>query len=163
MLVVADSSPINILIRIECTHVLPALFGTVVIPPEVRQELSDVRTPDVVRLWMSSLPAWLSVHPAVSVESISPLNLGEQAAISLAREMHADALLIDDLDGRRAAAQRGLVVIGTLGVLERAAERALVDLEHVVTALRATDFRLSESLLVAALQRDRMRRGLPPT
>lgn len=121
MLVVADSSPINILIRIECTHVLPSLFGTVVIPPEVRQELTDARTPTAVRAWMTNLPSWLSVRPALSVESITPLNLGEQAAISLAREIHAEALLIDDLDGRRAASQRGLLVIGTLGVLERAA------------------------------------------
>lgn len=57
MLVVADSSPINILIRIECTHVLPSLFGAVVIPPEVRQELTDTRTPEAVRAWMANLPS----------------------------------------------------------------------------------------------------------
>ncbi len=158
--VVADSSPINILIRIDAIHVLPGLFGQVVIPPEVRGELTDPRSPISVRTWMAAPPAWLDVRSAASVPSIPTLNEGEQAAIALAREIDAAALLIDDFDGRRAAMQRGLIVIGTLGVLERAAERRLVVLAGVIDALRATDFRIAPSLLDAALARDQSR---PPT
>jgi predicted nucleic acid-binding protein len=39
MLVVADSSPLIVLIQIGQIDVLPALFGEVVIPPEVSAEL----------------------------------------------------------------------------------------------------------------------------
>lgn len=158
--VVADSSPLNILIRIDAIHVLPGLFGQVVIPPEVRDELSDPRTPEIVRAWMDAPPAWLEIRRASAVPPIPTLNEGERAAIALAREIDAAALLIDDFDGRRAAVQRGLVVIGTLGVLERAAQRHLVVLQGVVDALRATDFRIAPGLLDAALARDQTR---PPT
>jgi predicted nucleic acid-binding protein len=39
MLVVADTSPLNYLTWIELSWILPRLYGTVVIPPEVRAEL----------------------------------------------------------------------------------------------------------------------------
>ena len=45
------------------------------------------------------------------------LDPGETAAILLAEEMSADALLIDGRRGRSVAAGPGIAVIGTLGVL----------------------------------------------
>src|SRR6266404_7474834 len=99
MLVVADSSPINILIRIGYIDVLSTLFGSVLIPPEVQSELTDPRTPEVVRHFVNALPSWIQVRQASVIESIPPLDRGEEAAISLAREFKADALLIDEKDG----------------------------------------------------------------
>jgi predicted nucleic acid-binding protein len=40
MLVVADSLPINVLIRIECVALLPRMFERVLVPPEVGAELA---------------------------------------------------------------------------------------------------------------------------
>jgi predicted nucleic acid-binding protein len=34
MLIVADTSPLNYLILIESVHVLPSLYGRILIPPE---------------------------------------------------------------------------------------------------------------------------------
>lgn len=157
MLVVADSSPINTLIRIGCVEILPKLFGAVLIPPEVRAELSDSRTPEAVRRFVADLPGWLQVRPPSAIEAIPPLGRGEAAAISLAREVKADALLIDERDGRRAAAARGIAVIGTLGVLEAAATRGIVEFPAVVESLRNTDFRIDRALVDAALERHRQR------
>ena len=39
MIVIADTSPINYLILIGEIDVLPALYGQVLIPPSVREEL----------------------------------------------------------------------------------------------------------------------------
>jgi hypothetical protein len=39
MLVIADSSPLHYLVLIEQTDILPALFGHVIIPPVVAEEL----------------------------------------------------------------------------------------------------------------------------
>lgn len=58
---------------------------------------------------------------------------GEREAIRLAKEFDADALLIDEPDGREAARAQGLRVIGTLRVLYDAAEAGLYDLEQVST------------------------------
>src|SRR5437016_4200610 len=101
MLVVADSSPINFLVRLDCVAILPALFRRVLVPSEVRAELVDPRAPAAVRALIGALPQWLEVRSVSPIEPIPPLGRGEEAAISLARECSADALLIDDWDGRR--------------------------------------------------------------
>lgn len=159
MLVVADSSPINILVRVGCVEVLPRLFGSVTIPSQVLGELSDPRTPEVVRGFVSAPPQWLVVRDPSEVVAIPPLDAGESAAISLAVELGADALLIDERDGRRIAAARGLAVVGTLGVLDAAAARALVDLPGVLGRLRETDFRVAPALLRAMLESHERRSG----
>ncbi len=96
MLVVADSSPINILVRIGYVDILPNLFGTACIPPQVRDELSDPQTPLAVRHFVENPPAWLEIRAPAVIEPIPPLGPGEEAAISLAGELKADALLIDE-------------------------------------------------------------------
>ena len=45
MLVIADTSPINYLVLIEHTALLPTLFGHIIIPPAVAEELRRSRTP----------------------------------------------------------------------------------------------------------------------
>ncbi|HEY3233861.1 MAG TPA: DUF3368 domain-containing protein [Polyangiaceae bacterium] len=81
------------------------------------------------------------------------LDPGETAAILLAEQLHADALLIDDRRGRAVAAARGIVVIGTLGILAGARRAgALERAALVVTELRADGFRLSDDLVAEFLR-----------
>jgi predicted nucleic acid-binding protein len=54
---------------------------------------------------------------------------------------------MDDRKGVIAAERLGLNVTGTLGVLDFAAERGLVDFAQAVSALRLTTFRMPASLL----------------
>jgi predicted nucleic acid-binding protein len=67
--------------------------------------------------------------------------------------MHADLLLMDDRRGRYAAKQLGLRVTGTLGILDLAAERGLVDFASAIRKLEGTSFRRPEALLRALLNR----------
>jgi predicted nucleic acid-binding protein len=62
MLVIADTSPLHYLVLIEHTAILPALFGRVIIPPVVVEELQRPRTPAPVRVWMASPPTWLEIR-----------------------------------------------------------------------------------------------------
>lgn len=55
-LVVSDSSPLNILIRIDHARVLPALFERVIVPPEVLAELRHPKAPVIVRTFILSPP-----------------------------------------------------------------------------------------------------------
>ena len=89
---------------------------------------------------------------------IPGIDPGEQAAISLARELSA-SLLIDDIHGRKAAKSRGVTIIGTLGVLEVADGRGLVELPQALDALQTTDFRLGKGLLDGALARRNRRKS----
>lgn len=61
-----------------------------------------------------------------SLVSSSRLQAGEIAALSLAVESKADAVLMDELAGRAAAAALGLRTTGLLGILRDAKERGLI-------------------------------------
>lgn len=85
---------------------------------------------------------------------LSPRHRGESDAICLARELKADAILLDEEKPRKQATRLGLRVIGTIGVLEQAANRGFVtDLKAVHDRLRATDFFVSEEILEDSLAR----------
>lgn len=147
MLVVADSSPLIVLIQIRQIHVLPRLFGQVIIPLQVSAELQQSNRPKAVNDFMASRPAWLVDRAPAAIEPIPALHAGEIAAISLAQELKADLLLIDDVRGRKAAADRGIPFTGTIGVLELAADHGLLDLGGAFAELKKTDFWISHELL----------------
>lgn len=153
MLVVSDSTPLNILIRINQVEVLPKLFDSVAIPRAVAEEMSKPTTPDAVRSWAASPPPWLSVlQPQKAVDPSERRHRGERDAISLAIEVKADAILLDEPKPRREAEARGLLVIGTVRVLERAADQGLIrDLASVHAEIRASDFRIDEEILRTSL------------
>lgn len=153
MLVVADTSPIHYLILIEQEDLFPKLFGKIVIPDQVANEISHSLAPRAVLDFMAQRPPWLSIQSPQSIEPIPQIDEGEEAAINLAREINAELLLIDDLDGRTAARRFGLQIIGTLGVLELAASHHLVDLHEAIHALQKTTMRMSEELVQSLLNR----------
>ena len=68
-------------------------------------------------------------------------------------------MLIDERQARRLAGSRGLVVVGTLGILDKAAGRGLVDFDRVVADLEAASFRASEDLDRAVIVDVRSRLG----
>lgn len=57
---------------------------------------------------------------------LAELDFGEAEAIVLAKELHADELLMDESSGRRVAMREGVPVIGLLGVLLEAKGRGLI-------------------------------------
>ena len=120
MIVVADTSPLNYLIQIDCDHLLAKLYERIIfVPASVMQELGHAAAPVLVRAWLTNVPAWIEVCQSVAAPDLelADLDPGEQEAIQLAEEQNADLLLIDERKGRRRARERGLKTTGTLGVL----------------------------------------------
>ena len=89
----------------------------------------------------------------VADSKLSDLHEGERDAIALTQHLPADVLIIDERRGRQEAESRGLIVIGTLGVLAAAHERGLVDLAEAIDRLRQTNFHVSPKLLAMILER----------
>lgn len=121
MIVVSDTSPLTALLTVGAAEILPNLFGEVIIPEAVRDELLHTH---------SSLPEWVrvvAVRNAAETQRFSQsVDLGEAEAIELAKELHADRLLIDELKGRRLATQEGIAIIGLLGVVLLAKRKLLI-------------------------------------
>jgi predicted nucleic acid-binding protein len=157
--IAADTTPLNYLILIEAAEILPRLYGNVLIPPAVRDELAHANTPDVVRTWIAQAPSWLRI--ASLKQPVDPvllrLDAGEREAISLASELQAELVLIDERDGAMAARQLGLRVTGTLAVLDLAAARGWIDLRAMFNRLRQTTFRAPLRLMASMLEQDAQR------
>jgi len=153
MIVVADTTPLNYLILINEVDVLPKLYGRVVIPPAVQEELTHSRAPANVTAWIAQPPSWLEVlSPAqVADAGLAGLDVGEREAIALAEQLSLSydsiQLIVDELLGRREAERRGVPVIGTIGVLCQAADEGLLDLRSSIERLRQTTFHISPAIL----------------
>jgi predicted nucleic acid-binding protein len=140
MIIVADASPLIALSRVGRLDLLRQMFGTLVVPEAVWQEVASVPDdrPGSVELRSS---AWVS-HTAVQDTALvrllrQDLGAGESEAIVLAHELRADVLLIDERLGRSAATRLGLAITGLVGVLIDARRRGLLpDASQVVESLR---------------------------
>jgi len=144
MIVVADASPLNYLIQIESVNALHALFGRVLVPVAVMEELRHAHAPSEVKSWLLQIPAWVEVCTiaAPQDEALQFLDPGEREAILLAQERHADLLLLDERQGRLEAKRRRITTTGTLGVLLAAGQQGLLNTEAVFQRLLSeTSFR----------------------
>jgi predicted nucleic acid-binding protein len=147
MLVVADATPLNVLIRLGLSEILATLYGEVVIPPAVAAELTHAHAPIEVREWIHAAPAWLSVRRPVNVDPSLVSGAGECEAISLALELHADFLLVDDKEARTVARRLNLPITGTVGILALAAARGLVELPSALKRLQCIGFYIDEEII----------------
>ena len=129
------------------------MYGRVVIPRAVHEELLRPVAPEIVRAWISGAPAWLEIRIPNNVpdSSLAKLDPGERDAIMLATELRADQLIVDDREGRKQAEERHIPVIGTLGVLKEAATLGLLDLRVAVERLQTTSFYVAPEVLRSLL------------
>jgi predicted nucleic acid-binding protein len=157
MIVVADTTPVNYLILIGAVDALGRLYERVLIPQSVYEELTHARTPAAVGEWVQHLPGWLIVQRPTRTPdaSLHRLAAGERDAILLAEEFNGEQLIIDELLGRRIAEQRGIPVLGTVGVLREAAEAGLLDLSEAFERLQQTSFHISPAILSEVLRNHR--------
>ncbi len=114
-----------------------------------------------MRQWATNLPAWVETRAALQANPSEKLGPGETEAIALAGELEA-LLLVDETEARGAARRLGIRVSGTVGILEKAAERDLLELAKAFQKLAGTNFRVDPELLRNALGRDAVRREVTP-
>lgn len=148
MIIVSDTTPLHYLILIDEIDLLPQIFGEIVIPVTVLDELQADNTPEKVKSFFLQIPEWLSVKesPQIIDHDLDDIDPGERAAILLSEELHADGIMIDDLAGRKVAMERGLRVFGTLGLLETASRTGLIDFIDCLDRIKEAGFYISRSL-----------------
>ncbi len=154
MIIISDTSPINYLLLIGQIDLLPSLFEQIIIPEVVRDEMLSPDAPLSLQQWIANPPFWLVVQTVSKLDAtLSFLDPGEQAAITLAQTLPTSLLIIDERLGRQIARERGIPIIGTVGILDNAADRGLVNLEEAITRLQQTNFRISRRIIQSLLRK----------
>jgi len=145
--VVSDTTPLHYLILIGQETVLEKLYGQVIVPPAVLQELSHSAAPIEVIAWAKAPPAWLQIQTPTHVPTqFDLLDFGERQALALAQEIRAELVLLDDKAARRAAERESFKVKGTLGIVADAAKIGLLDFRKTVETLQQTSMHLEPQL-----------------
>jgi predicted nucleic acid-binding protein len=147
-LLVADAGPPIAYASINRLDLLNQLFGTILIPAVVRDEISPS---------LPLPPAWIQADDRGLndvLRRVPPrLDPGERNAIALALATETERLLIDDRSGRKVAIALNLQVIGSFGVAALARRRGVIPkAQPLLDALIRTGFYVSPEIHVAALE-----------
>jgi uncharacterized protein len=164
VIVVADSSPLIILAKVGCFDLLNRLFPRIYISTEVHHEVTvaGAGLPGAAEVAGAE---WIEVKQLqnqaglLALQRRSILGAGELSTILLGKELGAGAVLLDDYEARELAKAEGLLVRGSVGLLEMSYRRSyLADLRAVFRQLLAEHVYVERQLL------DRRLRslGLPP-
>ncbi len=151
MIVVSNASPLVALIDINQSALLPQLYGQVLVPEAVWQEVFE-RGGDYPQRKEIAQASWLERRVVVDTLTARALqenlDMGEAEAITLAVEVKADLLLMDERLGRRTAQHMGLKVTGVIGVLIEAKHKQLISsIKPLLDALRdQAGFRVGDEL-----------------
>ncbi len=126
MIVISDTSVITNLIQLDELKLLHQLFGDIIIPSSVFEELEKLpEQAEYVRQ-----VEWVEIQKVSDQELfeklLETLDPGESESIVLALELKADLLLIDEKKGRKVATEYGINITGLLGILIEAKESGFI-------------------------------------
>lgn len=144
--VITDASCFILLDKIDCLHILDALYSNIITTPEIAAEFGK------------RLPVWVHVQ-AVSNRDLlytyaEKVDIGEASAIALAFEVASPLLVLDDLKGRKLADQLHLEYTGTIGILVLAKKQGIIpSLKPYFDRINGTDFRIPSNLLMALVEK----------
>lgn len=156
MIVVSNTSPINNLATIGQLGLLQQLYGNIIIPTAVYQEIINCGTTDPGTLAVQTLD-WIQTRSVTNLTLLQTLqnnlDVGEAEAITLAVELNAERLIIDERRGRNEAIRLGVQVTGLLGILLAAKQQGLIPLvQPLLDDLIAQGFWIRAQLYAEVLQ-----------
>lgn len=156
MIVVSNTSPISNLAAIGQLELLQQLYGNIIIPPAVYQELINSGDTDPATLAVQTVD-WIqtqTISDRVLLKTLQTnLDPGEAEAITLAVEINADRLIIDERRGRNEAIRLGLQVTGLLGIVLAAKQQGLIPLvQPILDDLRTNSFWIRDALYAEILR-----------
>lgn len=156
MIVVSNTSPLTNLAAIGQFGLLHQLFGQILIPSAVWDELNaggrhyPGRNEVVESEWIQQRQVQ---SETLSLAFQLELDRGEAEAITLALELHADLVLLDESEARASAVHMGLRVTGVIGILLAAKNQgAIASIRPQLDALLHAGFYINNDLYQHALR-----------
>jgi predicted nucleic acid-binding protein len=138
-IIIADTSCLILLRKIDEFDLLRKLFGEILITSEIRKEFGQ------------DLPAWIILkdpknHTSQDIITAS-VDKGEASAIALALEEENPLLILDDKKARRLASSLNLNHTGTLGILiDAKLSGHMKSIKPIIKKVRNTNFHISDDL-----------------
>lgn len=126
MILVADASALIALATCDSLGLLDALFGQVLVPQAVYDEVAIHDKPQSAHLQRYLLDKIRAVDMRRYVFLDAYADIGETQAMLLYKELDANFLLIDDRRGRKVAKINQIRTVGSLGVLLQAKRKGLI-------------------------------------
>lgn len=153
--VIVNTSPLFYLHRLGCLNILEKLYGEIVIPGAVVDELKEGKrvgedVPEIADYkWINvkdvTIPAFIKI--------ISDLGHGEAEVLALACEEKEPLVIIDDEIARKIAKLQGIKLTGTAGVLLKAKTNNYIsEIKPVLEKLREVGFYLSDRVIAEVLK-----------
>ena len=161
MIIISDTTPLIAFLRVNRLDILGRMFGTVVIPQKVLDEIHGKPEQDCEAKIIREC-SFIEVVPVSNQQAVSILMLssnldgGESEAIVLTKELEATTLLIDERKGRKIAESLGLNIMGTVGVLINGSLNGIlspVNAIDLIDQMRSSGIRISEKVYLQAVQR----------
>ena len=128
MVVVSNTTPVISLASIQKTIILEKLFGEIIIPEAVYNEIKAKESFGYNEIDFGFFKVKKVEGELYKDLMLSQLDLGESETILLAKELKADTVLIDENYAYKIAKNVDLKVIRTLSVLLKAKEVGIVDI-----------------------------------
>lgn len=153
--VISNTSPIFYLNKLGYLNLLERLYGEIVIPYAVLEELEEGEKAgeDVPEI---SEYKWMRVrHISVPshIKIIPDLGKGEAEVLALALEEKEHLLIIDDSLARRIAKLQSLKFTGTAGILLKAKKEGFInEVEPILNQLKDVGFFLREDMIANILK-----------
>jgi predicted nucleic acid-binding protein len=149
MILVADAAPLIFLAKINQLSLISRFFDAeILIPAAVRKEVLGSETPPDEERLLTAFISNCRIFPLRKPTKFAKaLSFADNCILTLAVENQADMILSDDRLLRKTAAIEGFLVIGTIGVLIRAAKSSLLtqkkSMELLDELVKAHNFRIS--------------------
>jgi predicted nucleic acid-binding protein len=128
--VVVNTTPLIALSHIGQLDILKKMYGEILIPNAVYNELS-AKPDSICKIEVDNSKDWIRVKEIKNQMAKSmyktQLHEGEVEVMILAQEVNADLVIIDDANAKKHAKYLKLPVTGTLGVLIKAKQNGYVD------------------------------------
>ncbi len=152
--VIVNATPIISLALIGKLALLHELYGEVIVPSAVWEEVAigGIGRIGATELRQSDWIHVTSLQDPSRADLLFDLDRGEAEVIALAQELKADLVILDERLARRQAKRLRLAVTGTLGILIKAKQRGLIPaVKPLISRLQQGGIRLGDALVAEAL------------
>ena len=153
--VIVNSTPLIILGNIDRLDILQKMYGEIIIPQAVFEEVTSKN--DDAKLKLSQNLSWIKIFEVKDKSSRkiyqAKLHDGEVEVMMLAKEISADLLIIDDNAAKKFAKFLGFTVTGTLGILLKAkSEKIIPKIRPILEKMLEENFYISEKIINLVLK-----------